>query len=259
MYRYLFILCACAASPLAADRLPAQMIMTPEQRAQMGYDRLTPQEKAAFESWAGGWTERVLEQSPSYRPGLNISSWVQSWPSHANPTRTEFSQQEIEQRQISNQVVDKVRNNGEYVDLQDGSSWHISPFFRYLTQTWQRRQSIEVRRGTNQLHPWLLHNISLDQVAEADLGAEPSPTGKKEQEPPEYYSGSVPLQTVTDMGDLLTLSNGTVWKVAPTDQFKAKNWSQSDRIKVEPSDNYLYKYRITNLDNGEVLLGNPRK
>ncbi len=247
------------ATHLAADRLPAQMIMTQEQRAQMGFDKLTPQEKQAFESWVGGWTARVLEQAPSYRPGMNISSWVQSWPGHANPTKTEFTEDEIQDRQQSNQIVDRIRDNGQFVDLQDGSSWQVSPFFRYLTTTWQKRQTIEVRRGTNQLHPWLLHNINLDQVAEANIAQAPSPTGKKEQEPPEYYSGSVPMQTVTDMGDLLTLGNGTVWKVAPTDQYKAKNWSPSDRIKVEPSDNYLYKYRITNLDNGEVLLGNPRK
>lgn len=251
---FLFITCS-----LGAESIPAQQIMTPEEKKNMGYDKLSSEEKRAFEQWVATWTLNVLDQSSSYRPGQNLSQWIQSWPSHANPTKTELTQEELNQRIQSNQIVDRIRANGEFIDLRDGSSWHVSPFFRYLTKTWQKNQTVEVLKGTNQMHPWQLHNITLGQVAEADMVSGPSPTGKKPNESPEYYAGAVGMQSVTPQGDLLSLADGTQWKVAPTDQYKAKNWAQNDRVKVEPSDNYLYTYKLSNLDTGEVVLGNPRK
>lgn len=243
---------------LAAERLPVQQIMTQQDRDNIGFDSLTPAQKSAFEDWAGSWTHHVLEQAPTYRPGTNLSLWVQSWPAYANPTKSQYSPEEIAERQQANQLVDRIRNNGEYIDLKDGSSWHISPFFRYLTTQWLKNQTVEVQKGTNSLHPWLVHNISTGQVAEADLATPPSPTGKKENEGPEYYKGSITLQNVTGPGDIITLNDGSQWKTAPTDMYKAKNWSPEDRIRVEQSDNFLYKYRLTNLDTGEVALANQR-
>lgn len=253
------LLLLIVTSPLAAESIPAQQVMTPEEKKNIGYDKLSSEEKRAFDQWVATWTLHVLEQSSSYRPGQNLSSWIQSWPSHANPTKTELTQDEINQRIQSNQMVDRVRTNGEFIDLRDGSTWHISPFFRYLTQNWQKGQTIEVQPGTNQMHPWLLHNISRGEVAEADMVSGPSPTGKRPDESPEHYVGAIAVQSTTPQGDLLSLADGTQWKVAPTDQFKVKNWNPADRIRVEPSENFLYKYKFTNLDTGETALGNPRK
>ena len=249
----------CCAGLFAQEALPMEQVMSQGDRQGMGLDSMTPQQKRAFEEWLARYTHHVLEQSPSFRQGQNLSTWVQSWPSYSNPTKNELSPEDIDQRQQANQMVDRVRNNGEFVDLKDGSSWHISPFFRYLTTQWQKNQTIELRKGRNSLHPWLLNNISLGQVAEADLGQTASPTGKKQAESPEYYQGATSVGNVTQQGDLLTLGDGTVWKVAPTDMYKVRNWPVGDRVRVEQSDNYLYTYRITNLDNGEVSLANPRK
>ncbi|MCE5295047.1 MAG: hypothetical protein LLF94_10620 [Chlamydiales bacterium] len=247
------------ATSLAADSIPLQQMMTQQEKNDMGLDSLNAQQRQAFETWAAKWTHHVLDQAPSYRPGQNITQWIQSWPSYANPTKTQYSPEEIAQRQESNQLIDRVRNDGEFIDLKDGSSWHISPFYRRLTTTWQKNQTVEVKKGRNQMHPWILQNISSNEIAEADLLQDPSATGQKPNEPPEHYNGAVPMSTVTTQGDLMTLGDGTVWKIAPTDMYKAKNWSSSDRIRVEPSDNFLYKYRLTNLDTGEVTLANPKK
>lgn len=258
--RFFFILSlTCSTTFLAADSLPVEQMMTQQERQSIGYDGMTLAQKSAFEQWAAKWTHHVISQAPSYRPGQDLTQWVQSWPSYANPTKTQLTPDEIAERQASNQIIDRIRNNGEYIDLHDGSSWHISPFFRYLTTNWQKNQTVDVKKGTNQLHPWLLNNISVGQVAEADLESPPSPTGKKPNESPEYYNGAVGMQNVTPQGDLMALSDGTQWKIAPTDMYKAKNWTPNDRIRVEPSDNYLYTYRLTNLDTGEAALANPRK
>jgi hypothetical protein len=244
---------------LAAESIPAQQMMTPAERQSIGYDKLSSQEKNAFEQWAGKWTQSVLDQAPTHRPGQNLSMWVQTWPGYANPTKTELSADDLAEKQLRNQFIDLIRNDGEFIDLKDGSVWRISPFFRYLTTKWQKGQTVEVKSGPNQLHPWLVHNISVGQVADADLTRAPSPTGVKETLPADFYKGTVTVQNITQPGDILTLADGTVWKIAPTDMYKAKNWAPSDRIRIEQSDNFLYTYRLTNLDTGEVALGNPRK
>lgn len=256
--RYFVLLLLCAK--LSADSIPAEMMMSQNERQNMGYDDLTPQQKQAFQEWAARWTQHVLEQAPSYRPGQNLTLWVQSWPAHANPTKTQNTPQEIEQRQLSNQVIDRVRNNGEIIELKDGSSWRVSPFYRYQTTLWQKGQTVEVSQSRNSLHPWLLNNISTGLAVEADALSPASSTGKKAENPPEYYQGAVGIANVTQVGDILTLGDGTVWKVAPADQYKVRNWKPNDRIKVEQSDNFLYHYSLTNLDTGEVALANqPRK
>ncbi len=254
-------ICACLAcsSYLLAEELPVGQIMTPEQQQNIGIDRLTPAQRNAFETWAAEWTHHVLENAPTYRPGTNLTLWVQSWPAYANPTKTQLSPQEIYERQQSNQVIDRIRNNGEYIDLKDGSSWRISPFFRYMTTQWQKNQTVQIQQGTNVRHPWILNNISAGQTAEADQLAPPSPTGKGQNEPPGYYEGAVSLQSINQQGDLLSLGDGSQWKVAPMDMYKARNWNPSDRIRVEKSDNFLYKWQLSNLDTGETALANPRQ
>lgn len=248
-----------ASFDLTAESIPGQQIMTPEERQAIGYDKMSPDQRRAFDDWAGRWTAAVLEQSPSWRPGQNITLWIQSWPSYANPTKTDFTPQEIAERIESNQIIDRVRNDGEYIDLKDGSSWKISPFFRYLTREWQKNQAVQVKKGSNQLHPWVLSNSSASQAAEADMIQGPSATGKKAAEPAEHYAGAIAMQSVTTQGDLMSLADGSQWKIAPTDQYKARNWKPSDRIRVENSTNFLYTYRLTNLDTGETALANPRK
>ncbi len=259
LQRLSLFVCIALQHYVAADRLPVSQIMTPEVQQNIGYDRLTPEQKSAFETWAAEWTHHVLENSPSYRPGQNLSLWIQSWPSYANPTKSQYSPEEIAERQRNNQIIDRIRNNGEFIDLKDGSSWRISPFFRYLTTQWQKGQTVEVQQGSNIMHPWILHNVSVGQTAEADQLSASSPTGKKENESPEYYQGAISLQSVTQQGDLLSLGDGSQWKIAPMDMYKAKNWTPSDRVRVEQSDNFLYKWRLTNLDTGEVALANPRQ
>lgn len=252
------LLCLCFTNA-SADSIPADEMMSEQEKNSIGFNKLSSAEKQAFEAWAARWTHHVLDQAPSYRPGQNLTSWIQSWPSFANPKKTEYNPEEIAERQQSNQVIDRNRSNGEYIDLKDGSSWHISPFFRYITSQWKKGQTVSIREGRNQMHPWILDNVSTGQMAEADLGNPPAANGKKSAESADYYEGAIQLQSVTATGDYLYLADGSQWKVAPTDMQKVKNWTPADRIRKEKSNNFLYTYRLTNLDTGEAALANPKK
>lgn len=238
------------------EKLSIQQIMSEAEAKQIGLDGATPEQQQAFERWAANWTKRVIEQAPSYRPGENLSVWVQQWPGYANPAKTEFSETEFEQRQKANQKVDKIRNEGEFVELKDGSIWQISPVFRYLSTTWLRDQIIEIKQSTNVRHPYILHNTTTDQVVEANLKQPASQSGQERQKGPEYYKGSFTVTSTSQTGDVIVLSNGSSWKVAPMDNYKSASWKENDRITVQKSNNTLYQYSLKNLDTGEIAQAN---
>jgi hypothetical protein len=250
-----------AQAPSFADpqeTLPASEIMTQEEMKQIGLANATPEQKKAFERWATQWTKRVLEQSSSYRSGENLSVWIGRWPSYAAPNKTELTQEDIAARQLHNQRVSKVINNGEIIELKDGSSWIIGPTYRYLTTTWQRDQEIDIKPSEDIHFKYTLHNKVLDQVANANMKAQASPTGQQKEAPPGTYKGSSPLKTVSISGDAITLGNGSSWNIAPLDMYRTKNWRENDRILAKPSRDPYFKFRLTNLDSGETALANPQ-
>lgn len=260
MKRFITTLLIIASTPLLGydERLSMDQIMSPEEAKNIGIERMSLTQRQALEAWAANWTHHVIEQAPSYRPGENLSAWVQTWPPYANPTKNELNPDEMAQRQKSNQVIDKNRNNGEIIDLKDGSSWTISPFYRYVTTQWLRGQVITVSQGSNVRHPWVLNNLTSGQTAEADMTNPPSPNGQKPPENSAQYKGSTKLQAVTTAGDNVNLADGSSWRIAPTDMYKSKNWSPADRIKVDKSDSMLYPYRLSNLDTGETALATQK-
>lgn len=255
MLQLVFALLFCiSAQALAADSLPVEQIMTQDEAARIGLSDATPQQKQAFEAWMASWTRRVIEQAPSYRPGQPVSLWVQSWPPYANPKKTTLSKDELEERMKANQRIDKIKNDGGILELKDGSVWAVSPLYTYLTKNWLRGDTIKIEPSQNVLYTHLLTNINRDQQAEANLKQPPSPTGKKEE--PNEYKDTLPLLTASTTGDSITLANGTTWSIAPVDMYKARTWQEHDRIRVEKADNFLYQYRLTNVDSGQVALAN---
>lgn len=256
MFYSLLFLLTLSTPILLADSIPIQQVMTEDEIKKIGLDSATPEQRQAFENWIGSWTHRVVEQAPSYRPGTNISLWIQSWPSYANPTKTKLSKEDIDARLKANQRIDKVKNEGAIIELRDGSIWAVSPLYTYLTKDWLKNHVVKVDRSENVMFTYRLTNINNGQIAEANMKQAPSPTGQKAPDNPEEFKGALGLENVTTDGENVTLANGSQWKIAPVDMYKARTWKEHDRIKVEKADNFLYKYRLTNLDNGQTVLAN---
>ena len=256
----LFALCASTlcASILLAENLPIQEIMTKEEMDKMGLDTATKQQKQAFEQWIGSWTQRVIEQAPTYRPGDSLLLWVQRWPAYANPKKSKLSQKDIEARLQANQHVDKVKRDGQIIELKDGSVWEISPMYTYLTRMWIPGQVIEIGTSEDIRYKRTLRNINQDRTVTANMKEPASPTGERKQEDASFYRGSEPLEHVDDLGVNIRLANKSEWTIAPVDQYKTRTWKDNDRIRVEPEDNFLYKYRLTNLDSGQEALANKK-
>jgi len=58
-------------------------------------------------------------------------------------------------------------------------------------------------------------------------------------------------------GEVLKLSDGTIWQVAPDDQTISQIWLFSFPVKVEPSGDASYPYTIENENSKTKLLVRP--
>jgi len=119
-------------------------------------------------------------------------------------------------------------------------------------------QVIEIGTSEDIHYKRTLRNINLDQLVTANMKTPPSPTGEKKPEDASYYKGAHAVLDIGDRGETLRLADNSEWKIAPVDQYKVRIWKANDRIRVEPEDNFLYKYRLTNLDSGQTALANKK-
>lgn len=255
----LFILLSSFSS-LRAEDIPLSEIMTREEMQATGIDSLTLVQKRALEQWIARWTHRVIEQAPSYRSGDELSSWISRWPSFASPTKTQFSQAEVQARGEHNQKIDKIKNNGEILELKDGSSWKVGPVYRSLAANWHRNDMIQISPSANVRHPYILYNVSRNETVQGDMVSPTAPGGVKQPGAEEVATGSIPLTAIiVDAYTTAKLADGSDWKIAPVDIYRVRKWHPHDRILVQPSDNFLYKYKLKNIDTGEEVLANPKK
>jgi hypothetical protein len=265
MRTLLFVALFACASFSAAEPLPMNLLMNDQELEKTGMKELTPQQRQAFEKWAGEWTQKVLDQSKGYHRSIPLKQWVTEWPlaEQANPNA---SQEEIaEQQKQLNKVVDKIRDNGAIVELKDGSIWKISELDRKKTVTWNRGDKVNWEKTSMTYPPYRLHNLmenninpTVNQVADAEMIVAPSSTGKKSPYPAEYYKGSTLLSYVHAKGWEITMEDKAVWKIAPRDWQTVLRWEKADRIKVEKTNDLLYPYKLLNLDNGEQALANKK-
>ena len=251
-----FCMLAAGSSVTAQQSLPLSQVMTPQEMKETGMDNLSPDQRAAMEAWLGRWTQSVISQSPSYRQSEDVSQWVNQWPSYEQPSNEEISPKQRQEKQRQNQEVLRVLNNGQVIELKDGSSWRIGDTYQYVSTQWQRGQRILVSDSGNSLFPYWLTNVSIGQQVQAKMQQPPSPSGQAEPKPASYYRGAIALTFVTNTGEFIHLGNGMIWRIAPMDTAKVLLWRPHDRIRIESSSDFLYKYRLTNLDNGEEALAN---
>ncbi len=235
---------------LATENLQIEQVMSDSDQDQIGIKRFSPKQRAAFEQWITDWTQRVVEQAPSYHISDSIPHWVASWPVHQSPNVNPTSKTASISRRQVNSIIYK-NQNGRQIDLKDGSQWKIRSIDTSVAQYWLRGDSIRIESSTDIYYPYILKNESRDKQAQASLITPPSESGEVASHPSAYFEGSILIQNSTKDGVSLSLQDGTKWSIAPEDQYKVSNWIPKDRVKVEKNRQFLYSYTIKNLDSGE--------
>lgn len=258
MRQFLYALILLSSQLTADDVLPLNRIMSKEEMAKTGINSLNAEQKRQLEQWLTNWTQQVINESDSYHTSKTIPEWVASWPAYAQPLSKEPPEVAAEERSVANQKIDKIRNEGEIIELKNGSVWIISPFDRHKTRRWTRNDVIRIENSRNVWRPYKLKNMTKLQIADAELKTPASETGEKEPDEPEMFKGTIGVEAVIQRGQLVQLKDKTRWAIAPADQIIARNWKKDDRIKILKTDSYLYEYSLQNLDGGETVLANKQ-
>ncbi len=253
-----FFTCLCLSSSgvvFCSNEIEVTQVMTQEEAENIGLEKATPQQRKAFSRWLEKWTKNVIQQSSSYHPSESISDWIDSWPSFLKPN-AQNSDPEVEKtRKAANQRIYK-NTNGEKIELLDGSIWKIISFDQFTSKVWQRNDAIDVKKSEkDKMRPYILYNTTRNEQAGATLERAASPNFEHPSEPQKYFQGAQIVSGIDTQMGRITLGDGTKWKIAPVDQIKIQtNWKIRDRVRVEKSDDTLYRYKLTNLDSGDSAL-----
>jgi hypothetical protein len=250
---------SCYSPSLSAEDLSLNDIMTPQEQESTGLNRMPPQQRKALEHWITQWTQHVLSQSQTYHESLSIKEWVLQWPKYLLP-RPIPEKQAIQEKREANQNI--FRNqNGELIELNDGSVWSINVIDSSVARWWRRGDRLLIRKAKYDItRPYILYNESCNQQAGAKLKRAASPQGVRPPEPASHYQGAVLLASIGPDGTEITLKDGSRWEISPMYQLQVTaTWTTGDRIKVESSGDTAYRYRFNNLDSGDSVIGNLKK
>jgi len=239
--------------------LPVDKVIKKEEQQQMGINKLTPQQKQALERWLDTWTRKVIEQAPSYHASFSIEQWVEEWPEYAKPIPKKGTQLD-QARQEANQKI-YTNNDGQEIELYDGSVWKIRIIDASVAKRWLRGEKIEISTQKRNIRsPYILKNPEREEEVGATRIRPPNPKGMREEESESHYQGSLPIQSIDVDGKTVTTTDNKTWDIAPIDQdWVKRQWKKHDRIRVERSKDALYRYSIHNLDSGGKVLANPKK
>jgi hypothetical protein len=242
--KWLYLLVVPSVLIAGVEDLSIQTVMTPEEQEATGLNRASDEQKKAFEAWLSSWTLTVIKKAPTYHPSLTLSTWVQNWKKKPAPGQ-----------QNDEPLVIFRNKNGETIELSDGSIFEIIPIDRKLSIWWKRGEAIDIHQSTRDIsRPYTLKNSPRNQEAGARL-ISAAPPNKKPKEDPNYFKDAISIKTIGLQGATITLVDGTLWKIAPLGQaFVVANWQPFDRVRIEPSSDMIYKYKILNLDSGDEVL-----
>jgi hypothetical protein len=135
-----------AAPPLRAQEpAPLARIMSAEERARTGVDRLGPDERAALEAWLARYTATVAAAARS----LPEEPRVSTLPPFAGPVigRALAGQRVARHAGLPGAVeIADVLDDGTFIRLADGTMWEVYLPDRPYTVGWRRGDWVVVRR-----------------------------------------------------------------------------------------------------------------
>jgi len=252
------ILSLMTAGALCEASLPLDMAMTRQELEQTGCNRLSPQQKQAFERWLEKWTRKVVEQAPSYHPSASLKEWIDRWPEHVKTEQKDVDTAAKSRHEANQRIYQN--NNGRTLELHDGSVWIVREIDVKIATKWKRDEPIAVSTTQRDIRrPYVLTNTARNEEVGATLARSAHPSGERPADPPSHYQGSLAITTIDPQGLSISTEDDKQWRIAPADQKQVQaDWRVKDRVKIQRSKDALYRYSINNLDSGDTVLANPQ-
>jgi|GEM_PF-6465741 len=251
---------------LYSENLSLNSVMSIEDQRATGLDAVSPSQQAAFEAWLGAWTMAVIEKAHTHDSSTNLQGWVDGWAETTRPvvvkrwrhaaSRHQTQQEkdflkEEEDSPSSGTVLARIRNQGEIVELSDGSSWRIADVDKSTTQYWMRKDVITLEKTKVFFPPYRMTNVTRNQRVDVKERVATS-VATDDQE------GTLQLRSMTRYAEEITLSDGSVWRIAPTDKQRVLRWRLGDQIRPGTTRDVLYPYSLENIDNGDTIKANKK-
>lgn len=248
-------LCLGSFSAYCDDTLLDTM-MTQREKEETGVDRLNATQKKALERWLEGWTKTVINKAPSYHPSLSLQQWISVWKHR----QSEDSKIEKEHPQEALHRVFRNKN-GQFIEFDNGSVWEITSYDQSTVSMWKRGDKVTITKSERDLaRPYILTNISRNEIVGAKQKRAAAPSGRRQEDPVSYFSGSIQIESVGMNGETVRLKNGKLWDIALIDQVRVANdWKPFDRVRIEKNSDVMFPIKLQNLDNGSYVLAIEKK
>ena len=115
-----------------------------------------------------------------------------------------------------------VSNDGDKVQLHDGSKWNVVGRGKNLVLNWVKNDEIFIKPSISWFSgcQYVLHNRTLNEIAEVNLRTAPSIVS----------SSTLRITHILPSENLIYLNDDTVWKIEPT--YGVSQWLVGDRLMV---------------------------
>ncbi len=226
----------------ATSQLQISQIMTEAEQKKMGIPKLSETERTALESWLTSWSVSLLnKKSPATAP--NQSDKLSK-----------------EDAFVETLYISHINGSGNQIELNDGSIWKVYPIDVMTAAGWLPRDTVRLLKSTNDQFPYQIHNLSTGGQVKTTLlsGASIVEDGKEKNEEKlqrsiSPYAGQLRISSISN-GNLASLTDGSVWKINPNDQFKSRFWLKGTFVSLEKSNDSEYPYKLTNTSLQDYVL-----
>lgn len=120
--------------------------------------------------------------------------------------------------------VSALKGPGDYAKLQDGSVWHVHPYYRSIIKSWAQDQVIFIKPDAScfSMYRYVLHNRATNEIAKVNY---------VEAQDPLYMATVYLVSGIDSSRNIVYLNDGTAFQMNPYNS-SFKKWWIGDRIIV---------------------------
>lgn len=234
------------------DNFKLDQLMSPSEQKLTGVDRLSDSQRLALEKWLTNWSIRLLSSGPQ---GITKAK-----SNDDNSNDSFYSDEDIQLRKIK---IKQVGSGGSQLILNDDTIWNIFPIDYAEVSNWLPNDKIQVKTSGNSSYPYRIYNLNTGASTIAALASDENEENKPSVEEAniseKIHKETFKLESIDDDGATIVLNDDSIWEIAPSAQYKTRNWNLGSKMSVHKNGEMFFPYTITNKNNGQTVFAKPFK
>jgi hypothetical protein len=155
--------------------------------------------------------------------------------------------------------IAKTVNFGEFITLDDESEWQVATSDLEISFSWDQGDLIEAKPSERMDYPILLINRTNQSFALAAPGEAPVQSERKQATEQTQVEKAISpsVESVSNNGRYLRLSNSSTYLIAPIDRGRVDRWLPQHRVRVDDSreGSSQFSVRLENINRQETVRG----